>query len=202
MTDVAAGEVTAAGDGAALRRGRQAGRAVLALAAVALALNLAWIGRHLDWLRPLEAGQPAPAFALPVVPIAPAGGAAAPATVAQVRDVDLRGKVVVLEFWATWCEPCLLSLPHLDAAARRWGDRVAAIAVNVDDRAAAAAIFARAGYRLTLAADDGEASVRYQVDMLPHVVVIDASGVVRLVGQGGAGVRDAEAAVGRLLAGE
>ena len=44
--------------------------------------------------------------------------------------------------------------------------------------------------------------MRYQVDVLPHVVVIDAGGVVRLVGQGGAGVRDAEAAVGRLLAGE
>jgi thiol-disulfide isomerase/thioredoxin len=173
------------------RAGRRAGRAVAALAAVALLLNVAWIGRHLDWLRPLEPGQAAPAFVLPVL----AGGAG------PVRDVDLRGKVVVLEFWATWCKPCLASLPGLDAAAARWGDRVAVIAVNVDDRARAQEIFASAGYRLTLAADDGEASTRYQVDMLPHVVVIDRDGVVRLVGQGGAGVQDAKAAVERLLAG-
>ncbi len=178
------------------RRGRLAGRGVLALAALALALNLAWIGGHLDWLRPLEPGRPAPAFALPVL----ATGGVPVTAPQQIRDADLRGKVVVLEFWATWCKPCLLSLPALDAAARRWGDRVAAIAVNVDDRDQAAAIFARAGYRLTLAADAGDAATRYQVDVLPHVVVIDRDGVVRLVGDGGGGRRDAEAAVDRLLA--
>ncbi len=171
-------------------RGRLAGRVLLVLAAVALTVNVVWIARHLDWLRPLEAGQPAPAFELAVLT------AGAP----PVRDRDLRGKVVVLEFWATWCGPCLQSLPRVDAAARRWGDRATVIAVNLDDRAKAAALFAEAGYRITLAADDGETSARYQVDVLPHVVVIDGDGVVRMVGQGGGGVRSAEAAVDRLLA--
>ena len=171
-------------------RGRLAGRVLLVLAAVALTVNVVWIARHLDWLRPLEAGQPAPAFELPVL-----GGSGG-----VVRDADLRGKVVVLEFWATWCGPCLQSLPRVDAAARRWGDRAAVIAVNLDDRAKAAALFAEAGYRMILAADDGEAGARYQVDVLPHVVVIDRAGVVRMVAQGGGGVRRAEAAVERLLA--
>ena len=173
-------------------RGRRAGRAVIALAAVALAVNLVWIARHLDWLRPLAAGRPAPAFALPV--LTGAGGV--------VRDQELRGKVVVLEFWATWCKPCLVSLPRLEGAARRWGDQVAVIAVNLDDRDEAKAIFERAGYRaMVLVADDGETSSRYQADMLPHAVVIDRAGVVRMVGRGTDGAHAAEAAVGRLLAG-
>ena len=110
---------------------------------------------------------------------------------------DLRGQVVVVEFWATWCRPCLLALPHLDAATRRWGARVAVLAVNVDDRARAAALFAEAGYAPTLLADDGDTADRYGVHSLPHTVVIDAGGVVRAVTSRPA---DAIAAVDRLLA--
>jgi thiol-disulfide isomerase/thioredoxin len=170
------------------RRGRRAGRAVLALAAAALVVNVVWIARHLDWLRPLEAGHPAPSFALTRLD----GGGV-------VSDRDLRGKVVVLEFWATWCKPCLASLPRVNEAARRWAGRAEVLAVNLDDAGKAAALFERSGYRMTLVGDDGDTSMRYQVDVLPHVVVIDGDGVVRMVGQGGGGVRDAEAAVERLL---
>lgn len=181
-----------------LRRGRWAGRAVLALAAVCLAINVVWIARHLDWLRPLEAGRVAPPFDLPVL-AAPAG-ASGPAAGTRLTDTDLRGKVVLLEFWATWCGPCMASLPRVDAAARKWGDRAAAVAVNLDDADKAVRIFTEAGYRLILTGDDGDASVRYQADVLPHVVVLDRDGVVRFVGQGGGGARDALGAVERLLA--
>jgi thiol-disulfide isomerase/thioredoxin len=152
-------------------------------------VNVVWIARHLDWLRPLEAGHAAPRFALTRLD---ADGV--------VTDRDLRGRVVVLEFWATWCKPCLASLPRMDAAAKRWAGKAEVIAVNLDDAAAAAALFERAGYAMKLVADDGDTSLRYQVDVLPHVVVIDGEGVVRMVAQGGDGARRAEAAVDRLLA--
>src|SRR5262245_56053134 len=53
----------------------------------------------------------------------------------QVKLSDLKGSVVVLDFWASWCVPCKKELPALDALARRYageGKPVVIVAVNVD----------------------------------------------------------------------
>ena len=113
---------------------------------------------------------------------------------------QMNGQPVVVEFWATWCGPCLASLPKLDRAARGWGDRVATVAVNLDDGKKAADIFRDAGWRMTLVASDEETATRYQVEALPHAVVIDRAGVVRMVKRGGGAAAAVEEAVGRLLA--
>lgn len=143
-----------------------------AVLALCLAVNLGWIAGHLDWLRPLTVGAEAPALAVPTVGVE--GAAGPPVTIGGPRD-----KVMVVEFWATWCKPCLASLPKIDRAAAAWGDAVEVVAVNVDDAAAARAIFDRERYRLTLAADADHASERYGVYSLPHLIVIDRAGVVR-----------------------
>lgn len=109
------------------------------------------------------------------------------------RPVDskqLHGKVVLLDFWATWCGPCLKAMPKLDVLARTHPD-VVVIAINLDDAAAARTLWDERGYLIRLLADDGQVSERYGVSTIPHSVVIDRAGVVRMVARGNTAQLDA-----------
>jgi thiol-disulfide isomerase/thioredoxin len=165
---------------AAARTGRWIGAAVAAVAALGAATQVVWIAGNLDLVRPMKSGVEAPAIALPR--IGPGGGLGDRITLAASR-----GKITVLDFWATWCKPCLVSMPRLDRVARSHPD-VAVIAVNLDDPAAARALFDQRGYAMTLVADDGDTSQRYSVSAIPHTVIIDRRGVVRQVVRGTADV--------------
>jgi len=169
---------------------RRAGWAILAVALVGVVVQVAWISQHLDLMRPMTDGDPAPAFALPSV--GPHGELGPPIELASTR-----GKVTVLDFWATWCGPCLNAMPMLDALAAKHPE-IAVLAINLDDPVAARALFTERGYRMTLLVDDETVSTRYGVSTIPHTVVIDPAGVVRMVARGGGA--NLEATVERLLA--
>jgi thiol-disulfide isomerase/thioredoxin len=162
--------------GAVVRPARRAGLAVVAVAALGVALHGVWIARNLDLIRPVDDGMPAPAFTLPA--IGP-GGQPGPAFAFG------KGRVTVLDFWATWCGPCIKAMPKLEALAGRHPE-VDVIAINLDDAAAARALFDQRGWtRIRLLADDGGVSERYNVSTIPHSVVIDRGGIVRHVVRGG-----------------
>jgi len=171
-------------------RARRAGLAIAAAAAVGIAAQAVWIAGNLDLIEPMRHGREAPGFALPRIE---AGGKLG----APVALSSTRGKITVLDFWATWCKPCLAAMPRLEQLARAHPD-VAVLAINTDDPAAARALFDSRGYTMTLLADDGAISDRYGVSVLPYTVIVDRDGAVREVLRG-AGA-DVEALVERLRA--
>lgn len=45
-----------------------------------------------------------------------------------------KGKVYVVEFWATWCKPCIAAMPHLSALARKYKDKVAVLGIDIYEK--------------------------------------------------------------------
>lgn len=118
----------------------------------------------------------------------------------DVRLTEFRGKGVLLNFFASWCEPCRDELPLLQRAHER--GRVAVIGVLFRDSAGAARSFLReVGVTFPTVDDDGGIASAYRVDFkpgLPMTYAIDADGtlVARHVGQ--LRSRDVEDLVDRL----
>jgi cytochrome c biogenesis protein CcmG/thiol:disulfide interchange protein DsbE len=106
------------------------------------------------------------------------------------REVDVaanRGKVRVVHFWASWCEPCERALPAIDALARELGPRgLAAYAVSIDeDRQALAAFLAKRPLSLPVLLDaDAARMSALDVHTMPVSLVVDRQGVIRHVNEG------------------
>jgi peroxiredoxin len=108
----------------------------------------------------------------------------------RVRLSDLRGRVVVLNIWASWCPPCRAEMPALQALhEQRLGQGIIVLGINstVQDSEQAARDFAAEyGLSFPIALDrDGEATRLYQVRALPSTFFIDRQGIIRRVVVGG-----------------
>ncbi len=97
-----------------------------------------------------------------------------------IRLSQFRGKIVVLNFWATWCAPCIDELPSLQQLQRDRPD-IQVLAVSIDDDPAAYAAFLKQYDINLLAVRDGSqgANLRYGSVRVPETYVLDKSGIVR-----------------------
>ncbi len=95
---------------------------------------------------------------------------------------DFRGKVVLLDFWATWCKPCILAMPGIEQLQQSYKDKgVVVIGMNVEDEVQVARDFLRQKpAKYPQLAEAGAVSRQYRIFGLPGFVVIDAEGKVTL----------------------
>jgi cytochrome c biogenesis protein CcmG/thiol:disulfide interchange protein DsbE len=96
----------------------------------------------------------------------------------KVTVESLRGKPAVVNFWASWCEPCREEAPHLQRFHERNRGRVAVVGVSYTDNAPGARKFIRRyGWTFPNLSDpDGLAGSEYRLLGLPVTVVLDADG--------------------------
>ena len=99
---------------------------------------------------------------------------------------SMKGKVVIVDFWATWCEPCRHATRAYQALAARYPGRVVVIGVSVDDEPDGIADFARqTGATFPLVWDrGGRVAERYRPPSMPTSYVLGRDGVVRYVHSG------------------
>jgi len=121
-----------------------------------------------------ELGRPAPGFQLQDL----AGQ--------KVSLSDFKGKVVLLDFWATWCGPCRESMPMLENMQRQHPNDFTLLAVNLGDSADQVIPFVkRTNLQTRVLLDlDGEVGNAYQTISIPMQAVIDKQGVLRYTQMG------------------
>jgi thiol-disulfide isomerase/thioredoxin len=94
---------------------------------------------------------------------------------------EQKGHIVVLDFWASWCAPCMQSMPEVARVVQEFRDKnVKYVAVNMqEDRTTISSALERAQVNPVVALDvDGVASERYEVSAVPQIVIVDADGNV------------------------
>ena len=98
------------------------------------------------------------------------------------RLSDHRGKVVFLNFWATWCPPCRMEMPHIETLYRELKDagEVVFLGASSEEKATITAFLQKNGYTFPIVtADQQDVAVTYRTQSIPSIFVIDREGVIR-----------------------
>jgi thiol-disulfide isomerase/thioredoxin len=155
-----------------------------ALGVLALAAGFALIPRATKGCESASLDEDAPGWEAKVVanganlPADPSG-AALPSD--RLKLESLRGHPVILDFWATWCGPCQMEAPVVNAIGQRYKDRgLAVVGVNTSDEDGLAAQFIRQKHlAFPVVYDEGNSiAKKYGVTSLPTLVVVSKTGKV------------------------
>ena len=111
---------------------------------------------------------------------------------------QLRGRVVVIDFWATWCDACTKEMKYFVRAQQQYGDKVAVVTVSDELHDVAASYFRTWNIGLPLVEDlDGAISRIYSIAKVPDTLVLDPEGRVSYVSVGGLSWEELQSAIDR-----
>jgi len=137
---------------------------------LALAFSSAWLAAA-----PIAPSTPAPDFTLRTL------------EGQNLRLGEQRGRVVLVNFWATWCGPCRQEMPHLNKLYDKYkSSGFVLLGVNVDeDTRQAASVASKLGVKFPVLPDnDKRVSKQYDLSAMPSTVLIDRDGRVRYLHRG------------------
>jgi thiol-disulfide isomerase/thioredoxin len=122
----------------------------------------------------LEIGQAAPNFKLPDL------------NGQQVSLDQYKGKIVMLDFWATWCGPCRMTMPIVENLQKEYADTMVLLAINLQDSRDVVRDYIRAqGIRSRVLLDEeGLVGQMYGAEGIPLQILIDKQGTVRFIQPG------------------
>jgi thiol-disulfide isomerase/thioredoxin len=177
-------------------RGSAAHNARMALVVLALAAGFAFVPRATASCGKASGTEEAPDFTAAVV----ANGLEADQKTLTMSS--LRGRPVVLDFWATWCGPCQAESPIVNGIAQRFKDKgLVVIGVNTSDAPGLAERFvAKKNLAFTMVFDETNAvAQKFHVDNLPTLIVISKEGKISAIRHGVTSDADLERLVRRVL---
>ena len=122
----------------------------------------------------LKIGQVAPTFKLPDL------------TGQQISLDQFKGKIVMLDFWATWCGPCRMTMPIVENLQKEYADSLVLLTINLQETQDVVRDYIHAqGIRSRVLLDEeGTVGTMYEAQEIPLQVLIDKQGIVRFAMSG------------------
>ncbi|MBJ80770.1 MAG: hypothetical protein CMH60_05565 [Myxococcales bacterium] len=162
----------------------------LVLLLTAFAINGNFIANNWQKVRP-----PMPGDSLNAIP-----GKAIDGTLMQRSEIE--NKVLLLDFWATWCPPCVAAMPHIKALNNELQNQdfvLLSINVEPDNTEEVQDFIRRQELDFPVFIDSGSLQAQYRVETLPTVMIYDKSGVLRHVHSGNTSIRTLKKEIENLL---
>ena len=100
----------------------------------------------------------------------------------QLNTGDLHGHPILINFWATWCEPCQVEMPYIEEAYEKFGPDLVVLAVNADEPADKVQAFVSdLGLKFNILLDSGsKVQAQYRVTAFPTTYLVDREGIVKV----------------------
>ena len=104
----------------------------------------------------------------------------------EVSLADYRGKIVILDFWATWCGPCRMTMPMVDDIQKEYAGKMSVLAINLQEPKDVVReyILTQNLHSEVLLDEDGSVARQYGAAAIPMQLLIDQNGIVRNITTG------------------